>query len=72
MNNKYIYVIILLVVLALFLAFNSSTIEVNFLIFQVYTSTAIVIILSAVIGFIIGAVLTYSQKKNKHSRNEKV
>ena len=31
MNTKYIIVIILIVLLALFLAFNSATIDVNFL-----------------------------------------
>lgn len=72
MNTKYIVVIILIALLALFLAFNSSTINVNFLIFQVHTSTAILIILSAIIGFIIGAVVSFSQKKNSGRKSEKV
>lgn len=72
MNTKYLIVIILIVLLVLFLAFNSKTIYVNFLIFQVEISTAIVIILSALIGFIIGAVATYAQKKNTLKKSEKI
>jgi len=75
MNSKYVLVIVLLVVLVLFLILNSAQTQVNFIFFKVITSTAILIFISAIIGFIIGAALSHTLSKSKKpvkAKNAKV
>ena len=75
MNAKYIMIIVLAVILVLFLILNSAPTEVNFIFFQVTTSTAILIFISALIGFLIGVALPYTTKKRKTTakgKSEKV
>jgi uncharacterized integral membrane protein len=74
MSGKSILIIILAIILVLFLILNSARTEVNFIFFQVRTSIAILIFISAIIGFLIGVVLPYALKSNSRSkgRSEKV
>jgi uncharacterized integral membrane protein len=74
MNGKSILIIILAIILVLFLILNSARTEVNFIFFQVRTSTAILIFISAIIGFLIGVVLPYTMrgKSKSKGKSEKV
>jgi uncharacterized integral membrane protein len=61
--GKYILIIVFLILLVLFLILNNASTVVNFIFFKVQTSTAILIFVSAIIGFVIGFALTYTVKK---------
>jgi len=68
MGGKYIIILIVLVLLAIFLIQNSSPMQIKFLLFTVKTSTAAMILFSAVLGIIIGSVLAYNQKKTTQKK----
>ncbi len=68
MSQKYIAVIVLLILLVLFLAFNSEQTVVNFIVFEVQTSRALLIIFSALIGLLIGIALSYTQRKKPQQK----
>ncbi|NIP43183.1 MAG: LapA family protein [candidate division Zixibacteria bacterium] len=70
MNGKSILIIILAIILVLFLILNSARTEVNFIFFQVRTSTAILIFISAIIGFLIGVVLPYTMRSKSKSKGK--
>ena len=72
MSGKYVVVIIFLILLVLFLILNNGATVVNFIFFKVQTSAAILIFISAVIGFVIGSAITYGiGKKSKLQKNAK-
>ena len=68
MDGKYVMIMIALVLLAIFLIQNSSPMIIKFLIFTFRTSAAVMILLAAVLGIVIGSVLTYSQNKPKSKK----
>lgn len=68
MDGKYVLILIALVLLALFLIQNSSPMIIKFLVFTFRTSAAVMILLAAVLGIIIGSVLTYRQSKPKSGK----
>ncbi|HDS00817.1 MAG TPA: LapA family protein [candidate division Zixibacteria bacterium] len=70
MNGKTILVIILAIILVLFLILNGARTEVNFIFFQVRTSTAILIFISAIIGFLIGVALPYAMKSKSKAKGK--
>ena len=65
MGGKYVMILIALILLAIFLIQNSSPMIIKFLVFTFRTSAAVMILLAAVLGIIIGSVLTYNQNKPK-------
>lgn len=72
MSGKYIVVIIFLILLVLFLILNSGTTRVNYIFGTTTVSTAILIFISAIIGFVIGSAITYGiGKKSKLQKNAK-
>jgi uncharacterized integral membrane protein len=64
MNAKYIIILVLVFYLVFFLVANSSPAEVHFLFFRVETSKAVLIMISALIGFLIGTAVTFRQRKS--------
>jgi uncharacterized integral membrane protein len=65
MDGKYVMILIALVLLAIFLIQNSSAMIIKFLGFSFRTSAAVMILLAAVLGIIIGSVMTHRQNKPK-------
>jgi len=65
MNGKYVMILIALVLLAIFLIQNNSPMIIKFLVFSFRTSAAVMILLAAVLGIVIGSFLTYRQSKPK-------
>jgi uncharacterized integral membrane protein len=63
MTGKYVLIIVFLILLVLFLILNNGETIVNFIFFKVQTSTAILIFISAVIGFVIGSAVAYTLRK---------
>lgn len=72
MTGKYVLIIVFLILLVLFLVLNNSETIVNFIILKVQTSTAVLIFISAIIGFVIGSAVTYAiRKPSKPQKNAK-
>jgi uncharacterized integral membrane protein len=72
MTGKYIVVIIFLILLVLFLILNSGATRVNYIFGTATVSTAILIFVSAIIGFVIGSAITYRVgKTSKPQKNAK-
>ena len=66
MNAKFIGIIILLIVLAIFAVQNTQRVTISFLFWDVTTSAVLTILISFVIGFLIGwLVMWMVPKKNK-------
>ncbi|MBD3380562.1 MAG: DUF1049 domain-containing protein [candidate division Zixibacteria bacterium] len=68
MNAKYIIILVLLIFLVLFLVANSSPAQVHFLFFRLETSQAVLILISALIGFLIGLAVLYKQQRKKKEK----
>lgn len=68
MNTKYVIILILLIYLVLFLVANSAPAYVHFLFFKLETSQAVLILISALIGFLIGLAVFYKQQRKKKEK----
>jgi len=57
MSAKLIAIIVLLILLLIFAIQNTQPVVVNFLFWQIFTSSVLSILVSFVIGFLIGCLL---------------
>jgi len=65
MNGKYIVIAIILVYLIVLLVVNGARIDINFLFFKIIAAKSMLILFSAVLGFIIGFFIAYRRQKSE-------
>lgn len=63
MKGKLIFILVLLLLLAIFTAQNYEVVKVQFLFWSFKTSRAIIIFSSLILGFITGVIVTLIKKK---------
>lgn len=63
MKGKLIFILVLLLLLAIFTAQNYEVVKVQFLFWSFKTSRAIIIFSSLILGFISGVIVTLIKKK---------